>query len=60
MAHPMTITLAPVKQEDVPHLANIYILTNLLDNALKLNYPTPQHFIHASTLALEIQLDEPS
>jgi GNAT superfamily N-acetyltransferase len=60
MDPPTTIAISPVQREDIPHLANIYMITCLLDNAMKLNHPTPQQFIQSTTSTLEGLLGNPA
>jgi GNAT superfamily N-acetyltransferase len=60
MDPPATIAISQVQREDIPHLANIYMITCLLDNAMKLNHPTPQQYIQSTTSTLEGLLGNPA
>jgi len=60
MESPTTISISPIKSEDIPDVANIYMLTCLLDNAMKFNYPTPQQFVQATIDTLEIRFEDPA
>lgn len=60
MDHTPSFELMPAQRKDIPRLAQIHVITCLMDNAFRLYFPTAEEFEHQVTKMLEGQVGEPT